>query len=1089
MDSLNQSASGTSSFILSATRRATAPKMKVARTRQSVLVTQQHLVEQFGPQMPVQVAESLASNQGRKRASVKVSGEYGWGWYVCGRKLLVWHVVPTKETIAPTVISRELLLPSSDLAHTANHVVIFVQSGQETASCVAVSPEGIVRYWQEVGQHSPWVDVNAHLGGEEVCAVEYTPPLGCIAVTTSGSLVIVTPTLDRGSPSVTTTHLSAAQGGWLGGFGKRVSSIIFGMSASGAVDNRIVKVVTRDCGNNTWEVYLLAGLTLQLWTINDKNRQLVYDHNIEDLIRSSFPRKAVQTGDCELIITDMRLTEGGLMVLVASSEPRHYVLMELTYNDQLPPTEALIMCILTNKDTSTLEMGSDSSGNVTSLRFLLLPATALIFNSKVILAVPITGKAMDGDRIDIPGGIVLGGDMYKSKPVFFSATYGFLSICPIDTSCIDLLNSSSAEAPSTPSKISSREPPVATKPDYVSTTKKAFILYIRKNISQSKHVIEKAFPPEKNTSVDSPLSTTMVKVSLDIINDLPLKDPRWGEKSHSVSLSGVTSLRIETQLMEKLQAHDLFLKFIKDLNLANQLGKVTRQNMQVRTIHILTEHNEKIMACIALRGRQKDYESLINSAITKAILSLDFQLTAKLTSQDYFYRYVSIVDEGLRVMVDNCEQMSREGLSIGKYVKVLLATNEIITEVAYAIIRKRERKGYYIDKSYLPWLSASGTNGLYDHLVLLTLLTYELIRDYHDQFADCSNMIMQLFLLSDVILYTQKDYPPYQKFSDLRASLIKYFITLKAYDLAKKLAYKYKDFRLLIEVVYKMKQPEKLYEYMEVFGDEGFCEEVFKWHISSKLYSELLVLKAPSGHEHKLGNFLRKYPRLNWLYLIHQKDFASAANLLIEKGLDFNKSAVIKQRMLSLGKLASMVGGTLDENRESKINAQLECLEYQKNLPMSVLASFAADLKNVNAFTPYEIIQIIISDENVEANEFHFKNALHLLKYIDDENNADELRNKIWATAILKDQWVDTNLNAPLESLSNMIFFKLLELIAVSEPNPEKFIPPIEALLDCEDLESLSENSVFTYLLQYAYEHFSDTLGTSIKRGARTVQP
>lgn len=55
-------------------------------------------------------------------------------------------------------------------------------------------------------------------------------------------------------------------------------------------------------------------------------------------------------------------------------------------------------------------------------------------------AILVAGKAMDGDRIDIPGGIVLGGDMYKNKPVFFSATYGFLSICPIDTACIDLLN-------------------------------------------------------------------------------------------------------------------------------------------------------------------------------------------------------------------------------------------------------------------------------------------------------------------------------------------------------------------------------------------------------------------------------------------------------------------------------------------------------------------------------------------------------------------------------------------------------------------------------------------------------------------------
>lgn len=62
--------------------------------------------------------------------------------------------------------------------------------------------------------------------------------------------------------------------------------------------------------------------------------------------------------------------------------------MELTCLDQNPPTEALVMCILTNKDCGTLEMGTSNSGCVASLRFLLLPATALIFNSKVILAVP-----------------------------------------------------------------------------------------------------------------------------------------------------------------------------------------------------------------------------------------------------------------------------------------------------------------------------------------------------------------------------------------------------------------------------------------------------------------------------------------------------------------------------------------------------------------------------------------------------------------------------------------------------------------------------------------------------------------------------
>lgn len=70
---------------------------------------------------------------------------------------------------------------------------------------------------------------------------------------------------------------------------------------------------------------------------------------------------------------------------------------------------------------------------------------------------------------------------------------------------------------------------------------------------------------------------------------------------------------------------------------------------------------------------------------------------------------------------------------------------------------------------------------------------------------------------------------------------------------------------------------------------------MFKWLIAAKRFSELLKLEAPPGHEHKLGLFLRRYPRLNWLYLIREKDFASAANILTEQAINFNKSAIIKQ--------------------------------------------------------------------------------------------------------------------------------------------------------------------------------------------------
>lgn len=50
------------------------------------------------------------------------------------------------------------------------------------------------------------------------------------------------------------------------------------------------------------------------------------------------------------------------------------------------------------------------------------------------------GEENEGEPLDLPGGIVLGGLLHKTTPIFFSATYGFVSITPVDTACIDVLN-------------------------------------------------------------------------------------------------------------------------------------------------------------------------------------------------------------------------------------------------------------------------------------------------------------------------------------------------------------------------------------------------------------------------------------------------------------------------------------------------------------------------------------------------------------------------------------------------------------------------------------------------------------------------
>ena len=75
----------------------------------------------------------------------------GWAWLVHGRRLVVWRYAKSNTHKPFSANCRELTLPPSDLAHNAKLVNVFATNQNQTPSCIAVSPEGIVRYWPSIG--------------------------------------------------------------------------------------------------------------------------------------------------------------------------------------------------------------------------------------------------------------------------------------------------------------------------------------------------------------------------------------------------------------------------------------------------------------------------------------------------------------------------------------------------------------------------------------------------------------------------------------------------------------------------------------------------------------------------------------------------------------------------------------------------------------------------------------------------------------------------------------------------------------------------------------------------------------------------
>lgn len=92
-------------------------------------------------------------------------------------------------------------------------------------------------------------------------------PLGCLVATTTASILMLTPKMSEGRPSVTCRAFKTPQG-LLGSIGRRMSSFIFGsVSSHQSMDARLVKMLCQKRDKHNLEVQVLCNQSLQYWQV------------------------------------------------------------------------------------------------------------------------------------------------------------------------------------------------------------------------------------------------------------------------------------------------------------------------------------------------------------------------------------------------------------------------------------------------------------------------------------------------------------------------------------------------------------------------------------------------------------------------------------------------------------------------------------------------------------------------------------------------------------------------------------------------------------------------------------------------------
>ncbi|XP_043529238.1 nuclear pore complex protein Nup133 [Frieseomelitta varia] len=1094
------------------------------RSNQSVQIickTASHVVESFGSSLPVLVTEALTFVDKNTAVSVNISID-GWAWLVCGRRLLVWQCKTTihdsKQRRTFKSQCRELLLPQSDLAHKAECIAVWLPQGHQVPSCMAVSPEGIVRFWVSVAHEGSSVETSAELAGQEVDCLTYIPGHGCILATTTCTVALLQPQFVGGKNSVNCQVLRTSQG-WLGGIGRRMTSLIFGaIPQSPVTETKLVKVTCTTLGDRGSRVLILAGSSLQYWSfLHNEQEKMEFDEDIGYIISQAFQRKIWKSSVCnpqnmETWLIDMQPCNEGIVFLMAAHCADASPLIEFALGlIQLSGTTlANTFKWFIPVKIDSISYHNDAESTLVSYRFILCGWEAIIYNQYEVLVVNCISEH-EQDKIDLVRGgedSILGGALCSGTPVLFTKNFGLVSVMPSDfmlqdfnmsytdnvTANVDYTYRPSSAAQNFTSLISNEEiQNMYYSSDSVTQLRAAFLFSLRQNEAQCDEILLHLFPlqDEPIMDIDATLDTLILKVAKDLIDDYPANDPRWSNhRDLSMTINAVTSMQIPNQLEGKQKAIDLFITFLKEHDLWNRFCAVTYRGIIMSTPHVLGEYAEKIVAALTIYNLQNKYPDIVDTTIEQT-LNPESYVSDELTARDIFYREVSAVHQFLPTLVNNASEVTQSERPIQQVANYIMQVNAVLLGILHEVVKYRQHNAERFVPTrcsngiteYLPWTAAIGKHGLKNCLTTMYNLTLKHGITGTNDSTVRNELYEQLVSYIDLILDGRKCHlesvKGTEKFEVLlkqyetdRMNLIQPLIKEEQYDSAAMLAEKYCDFASLIQICELTNNKNQLDGYMKKFAAQDFVGFLFSWYVKDGRQGQL-VEKCRRGGTVELSEKLAEHPTLSWVQSALTDDLCFAASTLYSLAIQESELVTRKKSMLSLAKLAFLASDELkekDRHHVKNIDNELALVAYQEELPTQVLTTYGYDVEKLRVFTPTELITLYTSEDNIDANEYDFKKALDLLEYVEQEDEKVSLKLQTWARAAKRDQW-DTLGKNPEQQVQETIFFKLMDLAHFTGGQVNEFLPPVDMLLIEPELGNLAASSNFQFLIKFVYEY------------------
>ncbi|KAI3415779.1 hypothetical protein GPALN_005363 [Globodera pallida] len=927
---------------------------------------------------PTLVREVLADAHRKTGISATVT-PFGKCALICGNSVYVWSY-SSKDSGIPH--ATRMNLPASGLKYSTQLICIFSKglSHKHCTCLLAVSPEGNVRYWSELGK--PCRDESCLLNNEVAHSIQLVDSQDHVhrflLTTTTGSFHMID--IFRSSAGqaerMATRPLDLGVPG--GGIGKRMSLFLFGNSASEREQIQKTLIVRGNFG--LADLVNVLPRYLRFYAIFER-KALLHEVDIADMALSKYNKGRDNAERRHFLVLDATTFRSGILLLFVGVLSNEGVNDDkqifIGYYEEGTHREQAASLPRSLKTLVPIEIPESLSATGLDKRLsrcsLLVPSAeecAIVFSDAFLLVrhpiKPTGATTFCLDSFGETGEQLLGASSVNGLSHVMLKEKGLCTVRRLpelfDLSFWKKYRSILLQMEEQPNVFVGEE----------HRLKDAFIEFCAKDIKKTKSILRDldqrmtenesaedvgacqsaaTSSPHKTESSIAEMSVDLALFLLDRQPSLK-EDPRWSyaasaqiSNEQKVKLRELSSGRKFTLVLRLLgdkHAHyKMAVLFLRTFNLIERLDQPLEAFQNRNGKAVIAELGEKLAAailCFQWLAENGDSLPLVNSAVNELAKQYATRFgfpkgNPFLSAVDLVFCKVSSFHELVSAVVQFSEQ-AMEG-RVDK-TKVIIEVGDLLVTIVQGIKEmRREDWALQVEDDHSTWLNQPDflthfTTHLNTALDFLQSTGNRTTTDNQAEEAvlnpsqqQNSVIFKQCIQLADFVLSQQS---PTQR-ND--SKIISRFASLGKMEVALGLAEKYKDFTML--VVYCHNQLDKqqcaktLERYKEQYEKDGFHNFLYTWYQQKGMYNHLLAERGK-----RISDFLSHRQEINWIRQIDEGQFGEAKCTLrrmSEEEVDKRKKLIAS----SLAKMAALCDNEQNLDEIAELSEQIRALHECSN--------------------------------------------------------------------------------------------------------------------------------------------------------------